>query len=379
MRIGIITLHRAENYGSVLQAYALQKKLEDIGGEAVTLDYHPERYTNKGKLRRLKDKSSRFNNPFLLLAAQVLIYPSYMRKNRVFENFISKYLKLSKQSFSSNEEAKNLDFGMDAYCTGSDQVWNSHWNEGVERALFLDFAPTGKMLFSYAASIGLDNLPQEEIEVTKSLLKKYEFISLREDTGVEIVKGLGREDAIQVLDPTLLLNKNEWDKALGIGKDKPNYQHYVVTYNLHHDKTIDNYAMAMSKKYGLKVYNISYNWHDMVRKGHLAWCPSVEDFVSLIKHADYVIADSFHATAFSIIYEKKFVSIIPEIASARLSSLLRISGLENRLMNSGSSDLSVLEHEIDYRLVNENINRERVKSMNFLQRAVLTKNFTHNK
>lgn len=379
MRIGIITLHRAENYGSVLQTYALQKKLEDMGCDAVTLDYHPERYTNKGKLRRLKDKSTRFNNPLFLLAAQVLIYPSYMRKNRVFENFISKYLKLSDLSFSNNEEAKTLDFGMDAYCTGSDQVWNSHWNEGVEKALFLDFAPKGKMLFSYAASIGLDFLPKEEVEQTRSLLARYEYISLREDTGVEIVKRLGRNDAMQVLDPTLLLNKDEWDKALGIGKDTPKNRHYVVTYNLHHDKTIDDYAVALAKKYGLKVYNISYNWHDVVRKGHLAWCPSVEDFVSLIKHADYVIADSFHATAFSIIYEKKFVSIIPEIASARLSSLLKITGLENRLMNSGGNDLSVIERDINYGFVNERINIEKEKSIDFLQRVISTKIFTHNK
>ena len=379
MRIGIITLHRAENYGSVLQAYALQKKLEDLGCEAVTLDYHPERYTNKGKMRRLKDKSTRFNNPLFLLAAQILIYPSYIRKNRVFENFISKYLKISEQSFSDNDEAKKMEFNMDAYCTGSDQVWNSHWNEGVEKALFLDFVPKGKLLFSYAASIGLDSIPKEEIELTKNLLGKYESISLREDTGVKIVEGLGRNDAIQVLDPTLLLNMYEWDNTLGIGEVKSKYQHYVVTYNLHHDKTIDNYAIALAKKYSLKVYNISYNWHDVVRKGQLTWCPSVEDFVSLIKHADYVIADSFHATAFSIIYKKKFVSIIPEIASARLSSLLKITGLEDRLMNSGSNDLSVIERDIDYGRVNERINREKKKSMDFLRRVVSTVNFTHNK
>ena len=379
MLIGIITLHRAENYGSVLQAYALQKELEDLGCEVVTLDYHPERYTNKGKLRRLKEKSTRFNNPLLLLAAQIIIYPSYMRKNRVFGNFISKYLKLSKHSFSDNDEAKQIDFGMDAYCTGSDQVWNSHWNEGVEKTLFLDFAPKGKLLFSYAASIGLDKLPQEEIGLTKSLLGRYEFVSLREDKGVEIVKRLGREDTIQVLDPTLLLNNEEWDHALGLKGSKSKKPHYVVTYNLHHDKTIDDYAISLAAKYGLKVYNISYNWHDVIRKGHLAWCPSVEDFVRLIKHADYVIADSFHATAFSIIYEKKFVSIIPEIASARLSSLLKITGLENRLMNSGGNDLSVIERDIDYGFVNKRIKLEKEKSMDFLKRVISTKIFTHNR
>ena len=149
MKIDIITLHRAQNYGSVLQAFALQKQIEKLGHQAYILDYYPERYTNKGLLKRLKNKSSRFNNPLVLLIAKLLIYPSYLKKGIQFNKFMH-YLNLEKPSFATNEEGMGRFTEADAYCAGSDQIWNSHWNEGVEKALFLDFVPKGKLCLSYA-------------------------------------------------------------------------------------------------------------------------------------------------------------------------------------------------------------------------------------
>lgn len=375
MKISIITLHRAQNYGSVLQTFALQHKLEELGHNAEILDYHPERYTNKGWLKRLKDKSPKFKNPLILLAAKALIYPSYLRKGKVFNAYVNKYLHLNPTKFATNEEAKNLLFDSNAYCTGSDQVWNSHWNECVEKALYLDFVPKGKLIFSYAASVGLSELPKDEIEVTRQLLEKYEYLSVREDTGVEILKSLGRQDAVQSLDPTLLLTKEDWNKYTS---DKYSDKQYILTYNLHHDPEIDNYANALSKKYGVPVWNISYNWHDVVRKGHLCWCPSVEDFLGLIKHAKFVVADSFHATVFSIIFEKSFVTITPEIASSRISSILNLLGIGDRNLNK-FVDISVMETPIDYKAVKEKLAMEQKVSMDYLCNATKSVNFTHNK
>ena len=114
MKIDLITLHRAQNYGSVLQTFALQLKLEEIGHKVRVLDYYPERYTNMGLLRRLKGKSPRFKNPFILLVAKMLIYPSYMRKGNVFNAFVDKYLNLHPMKFANNDEAKSLTFDADA-------------------------------------------------------------------------------------------------------------------------------------------------------------------------------------------------------------------------------------------------------------------------
>lgn len=374
MKIDIVTLHRAQNYGSVLQAFALQKQIEKLGHQAYILDYYPERYTNKGLLKRLKNKSRRFKNPLVLLIAKLLIYPSYLRKGVQFNKFMH-YLNLEKPSFATNEEGMGRFTDADAYCAGSDQIWNSHWNEGVEKALFLDFVPKGKLCFSYAASIGLSNIPANEIDETKFLLDKFEFLSLREDKGVELVKELGRTDAVQCLDPTLLMSKEEWSQY---ADDSYKGKEYVLTYNLHHDPEIDKCAKAIASKYHLQIRNISYNWHDIIRHGHLDWCPTVEGFLGLIKNAKYVVADSFHATAFSIIFEKPFVVITPEVASSRLSSLLKMLGQDEHNINKFTS-LKVIEQPIDYIRVKSIIDTKQRESISFLNKVFTCKSFTHNR
>ena len=374
MEIDIVTLHRAQNYGSVLQAFALQKQIEKLGHQAYILDYYPERYTNKGLLKRLKNKSSRFNNPLVLLIAKLLIYPSYLKKGIQFNKFMH-YLNLEKPSFATNEEGMGRFTDADAYCAGSDQIWNSHWNEGVEKALFLDFVPKGKLCLSYAASIGLSNIPANEIDETKLLLDKFEFLSLREDKGVELVRELGRTDAVQCLDPTLLMSKEEWSLY---ADDSYKGKEYVLTYNLHHDPEIDKCAKAIASKYHLQIRNISYNWHDIVRHGHLDWCPTVEGFLGLIKNAKYVVADSFHATAFSIIFEKPFVVITPEVASSRLSSLLKMLELDDYNINKFTS-VKVIEQPIDYIRVKSIIATKQRESISFLNNAFTCKSFTHNR
>lgn len=373
MKVDIITLHRAQNYGSVLQAFALQKKIEELGHEVFVVDYYPERYTNKGLLKRLKAKSPKFKNPLFLFAAKLLIYPSYIRKGIQFNKFMH-YLNLQGPAFATNEEGIGMFTDADAYCAGSDQIWNSYWNEGIEKALYLDFVPKGKLCFSYAASIGLEEIPVKEIQETKHLLDKFEFLSLREDKGVEIVKNLGRNDAVQSLDPTLLLTKEEWDCYVD---KKCQGNDYVLTYNLHHDTKIDKYAQAIASKYHIQIRNISYNWHDVIRHGHLDWCPTVEGFLGLIKNAKFVVADSFHATVFSIIFEKPFVVITPEVASSRLSSLLDMFGLEEHNINSFSS-IEQIEKTIDYIKVKKIIAEKQAESIAYLNKVFRCKSLTHN-
>lgn len=362
MKVCIVTLHRAENYGSVLQALALQLKIEALGHKVVFLDYCPERYTKYGKLKRLKGKDEKFNNPFLLLIARILIFPSYLKKGWVFGEFL-KNLNLYPSIVSSSSEVDVKLLNADAFCVGSDQVWNSYWNEGIDGTLFLDFVNNGTPCFSYASSIGLSELPESEIQKTKELLAKFRFISVREDTGVNILRNLGRNDVVQSIDPTLLLTGKEWNSYV---KEIATHEKYILTYNLHHDKKIDDYAVMLEKKYGYKIYNVSYNWHDVIRHGNLKWCPKVGEFLGLIKNAQFVVADSFHATVFSILFKKKFVSIAPEIAKSRISSLLSCLGLRERLINDFDNP-SDIEQEIDYDRVLENLQIERKISLEYLK------------
>lgn len=366
MKIDIITLHRVRNYGSSLQTLATQRFFEENGCEAEIIDYYPERYTSLGLLKRLKYKSERLeHNPVLLLAARMVISVSYLRKKLVFDKFLKKHIKLTPATYRSEEELEANVPAADIYCTGSDQVWNSHWNEGVDYPFYLKFLPDGSRRFSFASSIGNEKLGGEEASVVTPMLEKYEMISVREDAGVEVIENLGLK-ARQLLDPTLLFPAEKWQDYVS---DRFSGKKYVVTYNLHHDKRLDDYANALAAKHGLKVFNISYNFHDIVRKGTLKWCPKIEEYLGLIRDAAYVVTDSFHATVFSVLFKKQLTVIYPEIASSRIRSILNLLGMQDRGFED-TPPIEAADSPIDFDYAFNILDRERAASARFFAEAV---------
>lgn len=367
MKIDVITLHRVRNYGSSLQTLATQNFLKNMGCEVEIIDYYPERYSSFGLLKRLKNKSEKLaKNPILLLGAQVVISFSYIKKKIVFDKFLSRYINLTPKTYYSEHDLLGDNLQADAFCTGSDQVWNSHWNEGVDRPFYLSFVPENAYKFSYAASIGNAELAEEEVQEVQPLLSQYKHITVRENTGVGILNNMCLE-ATQMLDPTLLFKAQDWNQYTS---NRYTNKKYVVTYNLHHDKRIDEYAMKLAKENGLEVYNISYNVHDIIRKGTLKWCPTVEEYLGLIRDAQYVVTDSFHATVFSIMFHTKFMVIYPEQASSRIRSILELLSLQDR----GCEDMPTLElakKKIDFSNADNKLEEERQKSREYIS-MVLT-------
>lgn len=363
MKIDVITLHRVRNYGSSLQTLAMQMFLKELGCEVEIIDYYPERYSSKGLLKRLKNKSKKLgNNSILLLMAKIAIIPSYYKKHLVFDDFLRKHINLTGKTYYSEADLKNSLPKADAYCTGSDQVWNSHWNEGVDRPFYLNFLPDDAYRFSYASSIGSTKLSYDEKQEVAPMLKKYSHISVREDSGVTIIQDMGISDVEQVLDPTLLFDAKAWNPFVS---NRYENQKYVVTYNLHHDKRIDQYATKLADKYQLKVLNISYNWHDIIRSGHLVWCPTIEEYLGLIRDAAYVVTDSFHATAFSLIFGTKFIDIFPEQASARLRSILKLTNTENRGFDEMPA-IDAVDVATDFDAVRVILKNERQRSVRYM-------------
>ena len=366
-KIGIITLHRVVNYGSVLQTYALQEKIKDLGYISEVIDYYPERLTMLGMLKRIKNKSDRFRHNLLLrTAARIVIIPSYIIRFNMFFSFLKKYINMTSKTYKSIEEINEEKFSYDIYCTGSDQVWNCGWNEKFDYPYYLSFAPDDKKKIAYAASFGKNKLDKEEIGETKRMLLRYDCISLRETSGVDIVEKLGIKESVNVVDPTLLLNGEEWRK---ISSNKYSDSDYILVYNLNRNKKIDMYAENLSKKTGLKVRFLSYQLHEFYKKGKIMCNPKVEDFLALIDNAKYVITDSFHATAFSINFNTPFVIVYPEKYSTRLQSILKITGLENRVAQD-ENDLDVVKRKIDFERVNKMINIEREKSLSWLKESL---------
>ena len=209
-KVGIITLHRVVNYGSVLQTYALQEKIKSLNCDVEVIDYYPRRLTMLGMLERIKNKGEKFQKNFLIRnLARLIILPSYILRFNTFFSFLKKHINLSKKIYKDEIEINNEKFDYDIYCTGSDQVWNCGWNEKFDAPYYLSFAPDNKKKIAYAASFGKSKLDVEEKEATKKYLLRYDNISLRELSGVKIVASGG----VKSLEDIKALKKQE---AVGI-------------------------------------------------------------------------------------------------------------------------------------------------------------------
>mgnify|MGYP004652264745 FL=1 len=363
MKIAVITLHRIVNYGSVLQAYATQRIFEKLGQKVEIIDYFDERMTMFGMLKRLKNKKKALRNPLICFFAQMVMLPSYLKRFSVFWGFIKRFVHLSQRQYHSIEDLRTNVPVADCYCTGSDQVWNSNWNEKIDEAFFLNFVPNGKPCFAYAASFGKEKLDDWEIPETESLLEKYFAISCREKHGTEILARLNIASE-HVLDPTLLLNANDWSKIASnrfVGKK------YVFVYNLNRSPKIDAVATELSEAKNIPVYTVSYCYHEIFsRKGKVFVCPKVEDFLSLIANAEAVVTDSFHATAFSINFSRNLFVVYPEFFSARLASIVELVGLTKRVVVN-QNVLEMDKQFIDFESVQQKLNVERKRSVHFLE------------
>lgn len=366
-KVEVITLHRTVNYGSVLQAYATQYVLEKLGYQVEFIDYYPERLHMLGMLKRIKNKSERLSKSlFLRTIARMLILPSYIKRFAVFKRFVKKKLKMTDITYLTEEQIeKNMPFA-DVYCTGSDQVWNVGWNEKFDSPFYLRFVPKDKKRIAYSASFGKAKLEDWEKNDTKVCLEKYDFIAMREKSGVEIVNNLGIKNAVQVLDPTLLLTKEEWTSLIS---DRYANRKYILMYNINHNRKLHEYAKKLSKLKNLPLIYISYNFHDGFNYGHLKCNIKVEDFLSLIAHAKYVLTDSFHCTAYSINFNKDLLVAYPEKFSTRLVSIVELTGLTNRVIDD-YEDLSICERKIDFQYASKILEEEREKSIRYLKMAL---------
>lgn len=363
--VSLVTLHRSANYGSVLQALAAQVVLERMGYNVTVVDYYAPRNSVPEMLRGLKHKKPIFEkNPLALFAARAILLPSYLKRRRNFDSFIESNLNLSRKTYRSNQELASDVPQSELYVTGSDQVWNSEWNGGIDEALFLAFTPDNARRISFSASFGKASLNKEEIRRTRELLGRYDVITVREDTGVEIVRGLGLE-ATQVLDPTLFLAYEDWGPWIS---EKRPREDYILMYNINHNAPLDRFVRRLAERKGLPVYYISYQLHDCFKHGRMRCCIPVEEFLSLIANARYVVCDSFHSAAFSVNFNREFAIVPPKRFGTRLESFMRVVGLEDRIV--GENDIDVFDVPVDWRSVNARLEAERSRSLAAIEGAI---------
>lgn len=373
-KVALVTLHTVSNYGSCLQTYATQRLLEDLGFDVEVIDYYradnlPERAIDKAFNGRRLQKYRRLWEVAPWLKALLSIPMGWIvKKQRApFDNFRTKYLNLSDRMYRSADELKIDPPQADIYCTGSDQVWNSIWNGGFEEPYYLTFAPEGKRRISFAASIGRESIDEWEKPLMKAALSGYHAIAMREISGVEIVRSLGIDNAELVLDPTLMLTKEQWADiaTMPSGVDKP----YILVYQLNKNQEFISYVEGVAEKYGLEVVKISYGIYDVMKSAKTLIAPSVNDFVGLFLNASYVITDSFHATAYSLNFGIPFTAIAPERFSTRIASILELTHTEDRLL-ADVEDLEMFERPIDFENASRCLKEMRMKSLAYLKNAV---------
>lgn len=372
MKASVITLHTVDNYGSVMQTYATQQILKKCGYDVEFVDYWRRDNLPKSRAERMLEGSTLQKlkplwgiNNFTRGATIAILKMMLENRKSPMWRFLEEEVQLTKVRYCSYEELEANPPIADVYITGSDQVWNSIWNQGIDRSYFLDFAPARKPRIAFSASIGREQLDAEEIPETRSLLEKYSAISVREQSAVELLASMDIKSTL-VLDPTLMLEANEWRKLAAKHRtEKP----YLLIYQLNPNPQMDQYAEQLAQKKEWDVIRIGFGRSDRRKGGKCVMLPSVEEFLGLFCNAACVLTDSFHATAFSLNLGTDFISVLPGRFGTRIESILKLTGTENRLLTS-YDDFETIEKKIDKKSVQDILEKKRKEDIQWLEIAL---------
>lgn len=364
MKVEVITRHAITNYGSLLQAFATQKIIEKIGHECEIIDYirKDESYRFHEKTL-LKGKQKWNSNPLLRIVYLFLRQPESILAGKKFEKQRKHYLRLS-SLYDSRDSLKDNYPLADVYMTGSDQVWGPTEDGSYDDNYCLSFVKERKKI-AYSASFGHADINPDIQKYFRKHLSDYSGIAVREDSAVKILKEIGINSK-QVLDPTLLLDKEFWNMQ---AKEKAVKKDYILVYQLHNNKKLGEYAKKISNKLGMRLIRISVSLHQINRPGRLVWCPSVAEFLGYVKNAKLMITDSFHGTAFAIIFNTPFVEVLPNNETGtRNLSILSLTGLSDRILRNDSKDPA--ECTMDFSYANNILKEKRIESISILQNLI---------
>lgn len=349
-KIGIITLNGDNNYGNRLQNYALEQAIKSLGYEAQTMIF-PEKKRIKDHLGKVKKNlNSNYREE------QKKFRQMNELKNSAFQPFREQYL--NNRFYSRKDDFSSFD----RFITGSDQVWNPSWHLIDDN--WLRFAPQEKR-FSYAASMATTQIHKSNMEKLPKYLKEMNGISVRESESVEFVKELTGRAAKLVVDPTMLLSKEKYEKLISeqphtqVKTDKP----YILIYSLTGlTEDINKKVKEMSKSRNLEVFHIMGNQY---KENYKVYNPI--EFIEAINNAELVLSDSFHCGVFSILFETQFVLFNRndgQPMNSRITTLLSKFNLMDQFYTGG--DLSSFMN-IDFSLIAEKLKKERKVGIEYLK------------
>lgn len=355
-KVGILTFHQAFSYGAALQSYALQNFLFSLGIDNEIIDYKCQYIIDRYQKIFRKNNSSFLKS----LAWNILTASTVLKQKKVSKEFLSSHLKLSKP-FDQNTIASAQD-EYRLFIAGSDQVW-SPTCAGFDPVYFLDFAKP-EQKYSYAASIAAKQIPDNIKDEYTRRISDFSGCSVREESGAKIVKDLTGRDALVHVDPTLLIDAEGWDKlASNLYINTP----YILLFTVLKPVKLIDYALKLSKKTGLRVLYLNNLQPKHLSKIEYIDPVTPDKFITLIKNAEYVCTNSFHGTAFSVIYHKRFAVEVETQAKKNIRSqeLLEMLGLSDKLLTADNEpDLNA---DSDFTRADSIIASERQRSAEYLK------------
>ena len=361
--VGILTYHTGYNYGASLQAYALMITIKKMGFSCEIINFETERFLASREM--FSRKPTRLKE-VIKIASRLPYYGDLKERQRLFDSYTNEYLDIS-PLYRSEQEVIAHSTEYKCIVCGSDQIWNLSQNDSpaANPLFFLNFPKTQRRI-SYAASFGIwvkDASDKEDVFLP--WLKQFDSISVRETSGVEYVKSLGL-DCKLCLDPTLLLDAQDYDH---ICVERLIPEKYVLLFSWMCTEDVIQAAKLVGKELKLPVYNIVPPPRAMFKgiKRKLDVGPS--EFLSMIKYAEFVVTNSFHGAAFSITFEKPYVSIVTGKADLRMKSLLEQLGLKKHLVSNKNLNINELM-KIDYSAVREKKISLRKDSLDYLKNAL---------
>lgn len=344
-KISIITITKVNNYGAELQSFALQHKMQMMGADAEIIDYlfYKNREFRREKISEpfypfpLKKRVKEYLLPIVEWIKALPNRKANLRRAAGFEAFHKKNTRFSQKRYRSYSELYNAQLDYDIYCVGSDQVWNPSCFTNLN-PYFLTFAPKDKHKFSYASSFGVSSIPESAKEGYQLGLNNLDCISVRERSGVSLVKQIANKEATEVVDPTLLLSSSEWHQVASTNKVPRG--RYLLIYTLTDSPIATQAAIDIAKEKGLNVVRICKGAYvqDKKESGITNIIDAApDDFIGLFEHADFVVTNSFHGTVFSLIFNRQFLIYLKrgKANNSRQEDLLKNVELSNRIVYEG--------------------------------------------
>lgn len=367
--IGIITYHHYYNYGTMLQALALQEKVEQLGYQAELIDFKQDNSLSRYEMFKLRIKRMpvyiKERKKYRVLADS---REKIKEKNELFEQFYKTYLHVGKKKYTTTQQLMENPPVYDGYVVGSDQTWNPFVANSPE-AFFLPFVENKSKKGSYGPSLAVKSLSDEKEKEYRKKLSSFSFLSCREQDGAQLLSRITQKEVKCVLDPTLLLSAKEWGKYCEFEIPK---EPYILVYFLGEKSEHRRAVEKIQKLTNWKIISLPAAYLEMENNDYKKVWGGPKEFLSLIKGAALICTDSFHGTMFSINFQRNFFSFCKSSDSeessenSRLYSALNIFGLSNRIIHN-MDNLTAEDISIDYKNVIPILEEQRRYSIEYLE------------